>query len=110
MALPAKTHQVRIQREAIDELDRIYRYIFNDSPGRARKFIKALKNKILELQRFPQRGSRARILDPEISSFEIRFLEFQGHLIFYTANTKTVYVLHIASPGQDWQSMISLLA
>ena len=45
MVRPVKSYKVRIQNEAIDELDGIYRYIFSDSPGRARGFLKKLKKK-----------------------------------------------------------------
>lgn len=98
----AKNFQVKIQQEAIDELDELYRFIFTDSPRRARQFLKKLQNKILSLKVFPRRGSRAMLLEDSESVNEIRFLEYQGYLLFYTIDDKAVTVLHIAGPGQNW--------
>lgn len=100
MPKKSRTFQVRIQRGAVDDLDRIYSYIREDSPNRARRFLATLKSKITGLRRFPHRGSRARILD--LRGTEIRFLEHRKYLIFYVVEGSDVIVLHVAHPGQDW--------
>ncbi len=102
MPKKSRIFQIRIQRLAVDDLDRIYSFIHRDSPNRARRFLAALKQKILSLRRFPYRGSRARILDLGERTPEIRFLEHQDHLIFYVIKGPSVIVLHVTHPGQDW--------
>lgn len=94
--------QVKIQQDAIDELDQIFRFIRQDSPARAKEFVKALQKKVMSLKQFPRRGSRAKILEND--EIEVRFLEYKGYLVFYTFSEKerTVIVLHFASPGQNW--------
>lgn len=94
--------RVKIQQEAIDDLDQIFRFIRQDSPARAKEFVKALQKKVMGLGQFPRRGSRAKILENEEN--KIRFVEYKGYLIFYTLNEKdtTVIVLHFAAPGKNW--------
>jgi plasmid stabilization system protein ParE len=102
--VPKKTirYHVKIQDQAIEELDKIYSFIFFDSPSFAKRFVGLLKKRILSLQYFPHRGSRIQLLETEGDENEIRFIEYQRHLIFYTVDKKDVIVLHITGPGQDW--------
>jgi plasmid stabilization system protein ParE len=97
----SKAYTVRIQRQAIDELDQIYRIISEDYPSRAKSFLKGLKTKILGLKKFPLRGSRAKILESKGIKTEIRFIEHKKYLIFYVVE-KEVTVLHVSAPGRDW--------
>jgi len=105
MKKTSKGHRLRIQQDAADELDEIYRFIHQDSPSQARIFLKNLRAKILSLRNFPRRGSRARILEDEGSKNEIRFIEHKGYLIFYILEAKEVVVLHITGPGQNWTQL-----
>lgn len=102
-----KTYRFRvsIQEEAIDDLDRIYAFVFRDSPSRARKFIRQLQKKILSLRDLPRRGSRVPLLEYDEQTGQIRFIEHQGYLIFYTVHQKEVLVLHVTGPGQDWMQL-----
>ncbi len=102
MADPARGYRVRIQQEAVDDLDKIYRYVFQDSPLRAKAYIKNLKVKILSLRDFPRRGSRARLLEGRAVREEIRFIEHKGYLVFYTIDKREVIILHVTGPGQNW--------
>jgi len=102
MPKKSSVYQVKIQRAAVDDLDEIYRFIRVDAPGRARRFLSALKRKILSLRRFPFRGSRARVLDLGEKTPEIRFLEYQRYLIFYIVEGTLITVLHVTRPGRDW--------
>ncbi len=99
----SKKYRVRIQKEAVDELDRLYHHISKEFPTRARSFLKQLKGKILSLKNFPSRGSRAKILEEQ--DLEIRFIDYKGQLILYTIHEKEVVVLHISGPGQNWMEV-----
>jgi plasmid stabilization system protein ParE len=98
----SKRYRIRIQKEAVDELDQIYRYIFKESPSHAKGFVKDLKRKILSLKMFPYRGSRAHLLEDQEDLKEVRFLEHKEYLIFYVVEEAEVTILHIAGPGQNW--------
>ena len=107
MSKPIKRYQVIIQQEAIDELDAIYRFIFEDSPAHGRSFVKKLKKAVLSLKTFPRRGSRATLLEEGTPNAEIRFIEYKGYLIFYTIEGNKVIILHITGPGQNWNQFFT---
>lgn len=96
------SYSIKIQKEAIDELDQIFRFIFQGSPTQAKKFVKELEKKALSLSQFPNRGSRIKILEEDDE--EIRFIEYKQYLIFYTIEeiNKNVTILHFSSPGRNW--------
>jgi plasmid stabilization system protein ParE len=104
---PFRQYSVKIQQEATDELDLIYRFVLQDSPSRARNFLKKLKQAILSLRNFPRRGTRIQLLERDESNLEIRFIEYKGYLIFYTIDQQEVTILHITGPGQDWLHLFS---
>ncbi len=104
----AKGYRVRIQQEAIDELDRLYRFILRDSKTRAAKFIQELKKTVLSLKHFPRRGTRAHILEKPEMAQEIRFLNYKGYVLFYALNKNEVLVLHVTGPGQDWVALFDV--
>lgn len=97
----AKKFKVRITEEAVDDLDRLYRYIVKDGVVRARKFIGELKKKIHDLRNLPKRGALCHLF----TGSQIRFLSHRGYLIFYEIEDNEVFILHITGPGQDWMSL-----
>ncbi|MDL1871734.1 type II toxin-antitoxin system RelE/ParE family toxin [Deltaproteobacteria bacterium PRO3] len=100
-----KSYRVRIHSDALRELEGIYRFIGEDSPARARRFTEGLKRKILALGRFPRRGRRVELLEGPEGGPEIRFIEHNGYLIFYTVEVHSVLVLHLTAPGRDWRGL-----
>ena len=98
----ATKFKIHIQQEAIDELDHIYQYFFNEAPRSARSFVANLKKRILCLKNLPYRGTRVRILENSKNKREIRFIEYKKYLIFYTVTERDVTILHLAGPGQNW--------
>lgn len=98
-------YRVSIQEEAVDDLDRIYSFISQDSPGRAKRFVRELRRRILSLGNMPTRGARVPLLEGDKQSGQIRFIEHQGYLIFYTLHQREVIVLHVTGPGQDWMRL-----
>lgn len=105
MSKKSPRYRVKIQDEAVDELDRIYSFICEDSASRARSFLRALKSGIFSLRELPRRGTRVQLLEDETSPGEVRFLEHRGYLIFYTTDEKEVTVLHVTGPGQNWMRL-----
>ena len=97
-----KKYRVKIQKEAIRDVDRIIGWIAEKSRPKARSFLKKLQAKILSLGEFPERGVRARLLESSGESPIVRWVEFKKHLIFYSVQADTVFILHVTGPGQDW--------
>lgn len=102
MSKKVARYQLKIQDEAVDELDRIYSFICEGSTLQAKKFLGSLKKKILGLRDLPRRGTRVKLLEDHATPAELRFIEHNGYLIFYTIDKKAVIVVHITGPGQDW--------
>ena len=97
----AKKYSVRIQADAIDELDHIYQYIFKESPRAAKKILDGLRKRVLSLALFPQRGSRAQLMESRGHRNQVRFVPYLDYLIFYTIRGHEILVLHITGPGHD---------
>jgi plasmid stabilization system protein ParE len=100
-----KHYSVTIHPAALDDLDRLYCYIAEDSLPRAEKFVAGLKKKILELERFPRRGRVCHLFDSEKVFDEVRLLAHKGYLVFYEIEKSSVTIYHITGPGQDWMSL-----
>lgn len=98
---------VWIQREAIAELGQIHAYLHRQAPHVAVKFLAALRKKILSLKMFPYRGTQVKMLAQPKDKNIPRFVEYNGYLIFYKVEQNTVFVLHIAGPGQDWMQLLT---
>lgn len=101
----SKKYRVKIQKEAVDDIDQIYRFIAQDKSSAARKFSAELKKKILGLSIFPTRGSPCRLFDQGHAFNDLRFVTHQGYLIFYEVKENEVLILHVTGPGQDWMNL-----
>lgn len=97
MVRPNKEFRVRIQQEAIDELDGIY----------PKKILQTLRKKILSLRGLSRRGTRVKILEDQKLLKELRFLVHQEYLIFYMIADAEIIVLHITGHGQNWIDLFS---
>ena len=100
------TYRVKIQQEAVDDLDRVYAFIAGEAPGRGKKFVRSLRKKILSLKTLPYRGTRVRIFEDDTDLSGMRFLVHHSYLIFYTVNNKEVVIHHVTGPGQNWLEFI----
>ncbi len=97
----ATTYKVTLKQGAFDDLDKIYQFISQDSPVRAKQFLSRLQKQISALKKFPFRGSSLSLLGPELAQ-RIRYISYQGYMVFYEITAADVRVLHITGPGQDW--------
>lgn len=100
MIMP-KAYKVVISEEALEDLDRLYRFIGRDGVGRAGRFLDELKRKAFDLKYFPNRGASCRLLP----GVEIRFLSHHGYLVFYQIKKDLVDILRVTGPGQDWLAL-----
>jgi plasmid stabilization system protein ParE len=107
MPRKSKKYRIRIQREAILEIDRIAGRIAEKSFRSAASFLKGLRMKISSLGNYPDRGARVRLLEDASGSPVIRWIEFKRHLVFYAVDGIKVIVLHVTAPGQDWLRLLA---
>ena len=84
-------YEVLITRSAENDLAGIYEYVFNDSQSKADRLFENIKNTILELEIFPNRGH----IPPELDRINVSgFLEvnYKSYRIFYQVFDKKVYI------------------
>jgi plasmid stabilization system protein ParE len=105
MPRKSRKYRIRIQKEAVREVERIVSWIAEGSPRSAGSFLKGLRSKILDLSAYPERGARARLLEASGAPPIIRWIEFKKYLIFYAVEGSKVFVLHVTAPGQDWMRL-----
>jgi toxin ParE1/3/4 len=88
-----KRYRVLIHPDAEVELDRAYRHIATDAPGRAPRWRKQLLKKALSLANFPERCHKA----PEAAALgeDVRHLIVGNYRIIFLIEPSFVTVLHI---------------
>jgi len=88
-----KKYQVKITRQAQDDLEKIYYYIADDSINNANNFILQLEEKVYSLEAFPHRNPF--IPENEFFGTDYRHLIYKKYRIVYRIAEKSVYILRI---------------
>ncbi len=81
---------------ALSDLDAIADYIAIDNPPAARALVQRVFTRVEQLSRFPQSGSRP----PDLAGGRYRQLVEPPCRIFYRADRKTVFILHVMRSEQ----------
>jgi toxin ParE1/3/4 len=95
------TYNLIIPEQARQDLKDITKYIADDSPIRARSFIKELKTYFEDrLKQLPLSGKAVKGL--------VRMLPYKRYIILYIVdeNKKLVKILNIFAGGRDWESFL----
>ena len=79
-------YTIHITETANADLTAIFNYIAEDSEDRASNYLGKLGQAILELQDFPNMGSRGRY--EELKRLGMRMLPYDDYLILYTVSEK----------------------
>ena len=91
--------ELKYSENALDDLDKILKFIAEDSPARALTFIDNIKSKIELLTDFPGMGVSCQskgILE------DCRVMIFGSYLIFYSVYEEIILVLSIISAAEDY--------
>jgi addiction module RelE/StbE family toxin len=94
--------KVRFSREARRDLRRIGDYIAQDSPLRARQFVRELRSRAMQLAENPL----AFPLVPRHEHNGIRRRVFRDYLIFYLIEGEIVHIVHIQHGAQDYEAIL----
>jgi toxin ParE1/3/4 len=94
--------KVRFSDEARGDLRRIGDYIAQDSPLRARGFVRELRARCMRLGDNPL----AFPLVPRHEHSGIRRRVFGNYLIFYLLEHDTVHIVHILHGAQDYEALL----
>ncbi|MEA3044900.1 MAG: toxin ParE1/3/4 [Sphingomonadales bacterium] len=93
---------VRLVGEAENDLERIGDYIARDDPARALGFIRELREKCLDLAKFPDRFP----LVPRYEELGVRHRVHGNYLIFYRADADEVAVIHVLHGAMDYAAIL----
>jgi plasmid stabilization system protein ParE len=94
--------KVRFSDAALNDLRRIGDYIAQDTPLRARDFVRALRERAAQVADNPL----AFPLVPHHERSGIRCRVFRGCLIFYRAETDTVSIVRMLHGAQDYEAVL----
>ena len=94
--------KVVLTDEALSDLQRIADYIAEDSPGRARSFVRELVEKAREIGRTPEGFQCVR----RYARQNVRRRVHGAYLIFYRVEESKVTVLHILHGAQDYETLL----
>jgi addiction module RelE/StbE family toxin len=90
--------KVRWSPEAADDLERIYQYIFEDSPLRASEVVRTVYDGIIALKTFPNRGRPGR----ERGTRELVFTSLP-YIAVYRVAGEIVEISRIWHGAQEWK-------
>ena len=93
---------VHLSAEAEQDLETIGDHIAQDNPGRARSFLRELREKCLSLSDHPERFP----LVPRFEGVGVRRRGHGNYLIFYRVEADKVVIIHILHGAQDYGAML----
>lgn len=88
-----KKYNINITEHAQNDLEHIYYYIADDSPGNALNFILELEKRIYSLETHPER--HALISENEYFGTSYRHLNHKKYRIIYRITDNSVFILRI---------------
>jgi addiction module RelE/StbE family toxin len=94
--------KVRFSEAALRDLRRIGDYIAEDSPLRAREFVRELRSRAMHLAENPLAFPLVRRHEHS----DIRRHVFRNYLIFYLVKGQIVHIVHILHGAQDYESIL----
>jgi toxin ParE1/3/4 len=95
-------HELTYFAGAVDDLDNIYRFIAQDSPARAQRFVGQIQHRCDLLRDAPEQG-RAR---PDLRE-GLRVVPFgRSVVIAYQVTEEAIEVLRVFYGGQDYQTIM----
>lgn len=98
------SHDVRVLRRAVRDLEEIRRYVERDRPLVAGNFLDSLLTAIGALAQHPLRGARPR--DGRLRGLGYRYLIVESYLLFYKVGRKVVRVYRVLHGRQRYQVLL----
>lgn len=99
-------YNLRLTESAEHDLEDIYSYISShDSVERAIHVIGKIEDRVIQLNRTPERGSAVRELTL-LGIHEYREIFFKPYRIIYKVIENTVYIMIITDGRRDMQSLL----
>ena len=102
--MPKDKYQIRFLKIAEEDFAEIVSYIGVDNPKAANAIANKIEKNLELLSENPLLGRIPR--DEEIRKLRYRYLIVQNYIIFYTIETKTIYIHRILHSARDYKSIL----
>jgi len=102
--MPADKYQIRFLKIAEEDFTEIISYIAADNPKAANVIADKIELNLELLSENPLLGRIPR--DEEIRNLRYRYLIVQNYIIFYTIESKTIYVHRILHSARNYKSIL----
>ena len=102
--MPKDKYQIRFLKIAEEDFAEIVSYIGLDNPKAANAIANKIEKNLELLSENPLLGRIPR--DEEIRKLRYRYLIVQNYIIFYTIESKTIYIHRILHSARDYKSIL----
>ncbi len=102
--MPKDKYQIRFLKIAEEDFTEIVSYIGLDNSKAANAIANKIEKNLELLSENPLLGRIPR--DEEIRKLRYRYLIIQNYIIFYTIESKTIYIHRILHSARDYKSIL----
>ena len=102
--MPKDKYQIRFLKIAEEDFAEIVSYIGIDNPKAANAITDKIEKNLELLSENPLLGRIPR--DEDIRKLRYRYIIVQNYIIFYTIETKTIYIHRILHSARDYKSIL----
>ena len=102
--MPADNYQIRFLKIAEEDLTELVSYIAADNPTAADAIATKIEKNLDLLSQNPNLGRIPR--DEEIRNLGYRYIIVQNYIIFYTLESKTIYIHRILHGARNYKSLL----
>ncbi|MEO8513120.1 MAG: type II toxin-antitoxin system RelE/ParE family toxin [Ignavibacteria bacterium] len=91
--------KIKLLPSAERDLEEIYDYLYQESPGYAEEFLNKFYSSIKKLERFPRSGKITEMFSLNRAGY--RFIKMGNYYIYYKIEESTVYIFRIIHTARD---------
>ena len=102
--MPADNYQIRFLKIAEEDFTELVSYIAADNPTAADAIATKIEKNLDLLSQNPNLGRIPR--DEEIRNLGYRYIIVQNYIIFYTLESKTIYIHRILHGARNYKSLL----
>ncbi len=102
--MPRSKYQIRFLKIAEEDFTEIVSYIAADNPKAAETIAGKIESKLELLSDNPLLGRIPR--DEEVKKLGYRYLIIQNYIIFYTVESRTIYIHRILHGARDYKAIL----
>ena len=102
--MPTGKHEIRLLKIAEEDFNEIISFIAADDPNAAEKIALKIERNLELLSENPQLGRIPR--DEDIKKMGYRFLVVQNYIIFYTIETRIIFIHRIIHGARNYKALL----